>query len=103
MDIDLSTPLAQLLGISVVQLGTYLLMILAAAPIISALRPRVEPVLIRWREAALLTRTTADDTGVRVLAGAWGVVVWLPETALKVVPVFTSAVEQAREQRKTSR
>lgn len=96
MDIDLSTHVAGWLGLTVAQLGTYLLMAVVVAPIISAARPHVEPVLVRWREGAALTRTTADDHAVRALSLLWSVLLLVPLIPLRVFPVFTKAVEAAR-------
>lgn len=96
MDIDLSTHVAGWLGLTVAQLGTYLLMAVVVAPIISAARPHVEPVLVRWREGAALTRTTADDHAVRAVSLLWSVLLLVPLIPLRVFPVFTAAVEAAR-------
>lgn len=96
MDIDLSTHVAGALGISLAQLGTYLLYLVMLAPIISWLRPHVEPALVRWRASALLTSTTIDDTGVAVLSRLWSVLLLVPVIVLQAVPVFTKAVAAAR-------
>lgn len=96
MDIDLSTTVADWLGISLAQLGTYLLYLILAAPIISWLRPHVEPALVRWRTSALLTSSSVDDTAVAVLSRAWSVLLLVPVAVLQVVPVFTKAVDAAR-------
>lgn len=80
-------------GITREQLLYALLTLVSLAPVVSWLRPRVDPVLSRWRDAAALTRTEADDTAVRVLAAVWGALVWLPSAAMRVVPVFASQAE----------
>lgn len=100
MDIDLSTPVASWLGITVAQLGTYLLMAVFIAPIISAARPHVEPALVRWRERAALTRTTADDQAVRALSLLWSVLLLVPLIPLRLFPVFKAAIEAAESARK---
>lgn len=99
MDIDLSTPVAAWLGLTPAQLGTYLLYLVLAAPVISWLRPQ-EPALVRWREGAALTATTADDAAVAMLTRLWSLLLLVPVVVLRVVPVFTKAVEAAREQRR---
>ena len=96
MAFDLSTTVAAWLGISLAQLGSILLYLVLAAPIISWLRPHVEPALVRWRQAALLTSSSVDDTAVAVLARVWSVLLLVPVVVLRVVPVFTKAVEAAR-------
>lgn len=99
MELDLSTPAAQALDISVAQLGTYLIIAGFFAPLISAARPYVEPALRRWRESALLTATSADDIAVAVFARVWSVLVLLPILVLKAFPIFQAAIEAARAQR----
>lgn len=96
MDIDLSTHVAGALGISLAQLGTYLLYLVMLAPLISWLRPHVEPALVRWRQAALLTSSSVDDTAVALLSRLWSVLLLVPVVVLQAVPVFTKAVEAAR-------
>lgn len=100
MDIDLSTPVAGALGLTVQQLGTYLLMAVFIAPIISAARPHVEPVLVRWREGAALTRTTADDHAVRFASLVWSALLLVPLVPLKLFPIFKAAIEAAESARK---
>ena len=95
MDLDLATPLAAALGIPLWQLGTYLLAILAAGPVLIAVKPRVEPVIERWRVAAALTRTTADDTGVKLLTLVWSGALLLPRLVLWLTPIMASALEAA--------
>lgn len=95
MDIDLATPLAQLLGIPLWQLGTYLIAIVAAGPMLVAAKPRVEPVLERWRVAALLTRTTADDAFVKGLTWIWSGALLLPRLVMRMTPLWASALEAA--------
>lgn len=70
-----------------------LLTLVALAPVVSWLRPRVDPMLSRWRDAAALTRTTADDRAVRFVAAVWGLLVWLPSAAMRAIPVFASQAE----------
>ena len=86
-------------------LSFLLLTVVAFAPVVSWLRPRVDPVLSRWRDRALLTRTTADDNAVRVVAAVWSALVWLPSAALRVVPVFATQdeVDELTYQRRTAR
>ena len=81
------------LGITHAQALYALLTVVSLAPVVSWLRPRVDPVLARWADRAALTRTEADDTTVRVLTAVWGVVVWLPAAALRVIPVFATQAE----------
>jgi len=96
MELDLSTTVASWLGISLEQLGTVLLYLVMLAPIISWLRPHVEPALVRLRRAALLTSTRVDDHAVAVAARVWSVALLVPVVVLQVVPVFTKAVDAAR-------
>lgn len=96
MELDLSTTVASWLGISLEQLGTVLLYLVMLAPIISWLRPHVEPALVRLRWSALLTSTRVDDHAVAVAARVWSVALLVPVVVLQVVPVFTRAVAAAR-------
>lgn len=90
---DLIALVLSVLGITREQLLTALLTLVTLAPVVSWLRPRVDPVLSRWRDAAALTRTEADDAAVRVLAAVWGLLVWLPSAALRAIPVFATQAE----------
>lgn len=49
-----------------------------------------------WRLAAALTRTTADDTGVKVLAVIWSVALLVPRFIVWATPIFASALESAK-------
>ena len=102
---DLIALITSVLGITRDQLLYALVTIAGLAPAVSWLRPRVDPVLLRWGDAAALTRTTADDIGVRVLAALWGFVVWLPAWLLSKIPVFATAdeVEDMRDRRRVAR
>lgn len=96
---DLTT-LLTLLGITREQL-LYTLGILAAlSPFVSWLRPRVEPTLTRWREAAARTKTPHDDRAVSIAALVWRVVSYLPAKALTLIPIFASEEEVAEVVRK---
>lgn len=102
---DLIATILSLTGLSRDDLLYALLTIAALAPVISWLRPRVDPVLARWRDKAARTRTTADDTAVRILAAVWGLLTWLPAAVLAAIPVFASAdeVDELQRKRRTAR
>ena len=81
------------LGISRGDLLHVLLTLVALAPVVSWLRPRVDPVLARWATSAKATATTADDNAVGLVTTVWRVLVWVPAAALRAIPVFATQAE----------
>jgi hypothetical protein len=97
---DLFTLITGTLGITREQLLYALGVLAALAPVVSWLRPRVEPTLTRWREAAARTKTPHDDRAVSIAAMVWRVVSYLPAKALTLIPIFASEEEVAEVVRK---
>jgi len=87
------------LGITREQLLYALLTLVALAPVVSWLRPRVDPVLARWATSAKATATTADDNAVGLVTTVWRVLVWVPAFALRAIPVFATQAEVEELQR----
>jgi len=81
------------LGMPREQLLYALLTTVALAPVVSWLRPRVDPVLARWATSAKATATTADDNAVGFVTTVWRVLVWVPAAALRAIPVFATQAE----------
>ena len=81
------------LGMTREQLLYALLTTVALAPVVSWLRPRVDPVLARWATSAKATATTADDNAVGFVTTVWRVLVWVPAAALRAIPVFATQAE----------
>lgn len=102
---DLIALVLSTLGMTREQLLTALLTVVAFAPVVSWLRPRVDPVLCRWRDRALLTRTTADDNAVKAATLVWSGVVWCVSKAIAWAPIFATQdeVDELTYQRRTAR
>lgn len=102
---DIINAILSATGITREQLLTTLLTLAALAPVVSWLRPRVDPVLSRWADRAALTRTEADDTAVRVLTAVWGALVWAMSKAVAIVPIFATQdeVDELAYKRRTAR
>lgn len=96
---DLINMLLTTLGMSRGDLLHALLTTVALAPVISWLRPRVDPVLARWATSAKATATLADDRAVSVVGVVWRVLVALPAAALRAIPVFATQAEVEELQR----
>lgn len=90
---ELALYIAHLLGVTPLEMAGYLLTLVTLAPLVSWLRPRVDPVLSRWRDDAALTRTTADDRAVLAVTLGWSLLVWLPAAALRLIPIFATQDE----------
>ena len=90
---DLADLITASLGITREDLLLTLLTLVTLAPVVSWLRPRVDPVLARWAAAAKATTTLADDRAVSVVGVVWRVLVALPAAALRVIPVFATQAE----------
>ena len=81
------------LGITREDLLLALLTTVTLAPVVSWLRPRVDPVLARWAASAKATATLADDRAVSVVGVVWRVLVALPAAALRAIPIFATQAE----------
>ena len=90
---DLINAALTALGMTREQLLYALLTTVALAPVISWLRPRVDPVLARWATSAKATATQADDNAVGLVTTVWRVLVWVPAAALRAIPVFATQAE----------
>ena len=90
---DLIAFILSVLGITREQLLYALLTTVALAPVVSWLRPRVDPVLARWATSAKATQTTADDNAVGLVTTVWRVLVWVPAAALRAIPIFATQAE----------
>lgn len=97
---DLADLIVATLGMSREDLLITLLTLVTLAPVVSWLRPRVDPVLARWADSAKATSTLADDRAVSVVGVVWRVLVWLPSAALRAIPVFATQAEVDELQRK---
>ena len=97
---DLIAFILATLGMTREQLLYALLTTVALAPVVSWLRPRVDPVLARWATSAKATQTTADDNAVGLVTTVWRVLVWVPAVALRAIPIFATQAEVDDLQRK---
>ena len=87
------------LGITREQLLYALLTTVALAPVVSWLRPRVDPVLARWAIAAKATATLADDRAVKAAGVVWRGIAWATSKAIGWIPVFATQAEVEELQR----
>lgn len=90
---DLVAFILSVLGMTREQLLYALLTTVSLAPVVSWLRPRVDPVLARWATSAKATQTQADDNAVGLVTTVWRALVWVPAFALRVIPVFATQAE----------
>lgn len=81
------------LGITREQLLYALLTVVSLAPVVSWLRPRVDPVLARWAIAAKATATLADDRAVKAAGVVWRGIAWATSKAIGWIPVFATQAE----------